>query len=467
MSKKSYFKATGMYTIGNIFNKAMSLLLLPIFTRLLSTSSYGIVSTYNSWVNIAIILIGLQLYLTLRSAYSDYKDSLYSYISCIDSLSLITATVLVVVAVIALNFVQVDLSKQLVIMCIIHAFFASITNVELQRQMMALDYLKRTLLLSLPGLFAALIGIAIIVFFPKTDYMGRIVSNAAVTSSVGLVILINHYKKGKTFLNSEYCQYGLVLALPLIFHGLASEVLSSVDRTMITAFRTTSETGIYSVAYTMGMAVKVITASVESVWIPWFTNKINEGKYQEINRTARYYLYVVSALCISAMLCLPEILKLFADKSYWDGIYVIPPIVLASFIVFLYSISVDVEYYYKETKGIAVNTFIAAALNLVLNFAFIPIFGAVAAAYTTVASYAVSFCIHYAKARKLNNILYPLQIYAIPIVMAVGGTVFAYLTMNYPIIRWIASILFLSLMMLYIGRANGTSINSILNKKKQ
>lgn len=466
MSKKKYLKATGLYTIGNIFNKAMSLLLLPIFTRLLSTSSYGVVSTYNSWVNMVAIIIGLQLYLTLRSAYSDYKDDLYSYVSCIDSLSLIATMILLTVAVIVLNFVHVDLPAQLVIICIIHAFFSSILNVELQRQMMALDYVKRTLLLALPGLIAALIGIVILVVFPQTDYMGRIVSNAAVCSCVGAMILFKHYKKGKTFLKSEYCRYGLGLAVPLIFHGMASEILSSVDRTMITAFKATSETGIYSVAYTMGMAVKVITASVESVWIPWFTSKINEGKNQEINKTAKYYLYIVSTLCISIMLCLPEILKLFADRSYWDGIYIIPPIVLASFIIFLYSISVDVEYYYRATKGIAVNTFIAAGLNLILNFLFIPRFGAIAAAYTTVASYAVSFCIHYAKARKLNRELYPLRMYAIPIAMAVGGTVVAYLTMDLPIIRWVISIVFLTLVTLYIGRTSGITIKSIMKRSK-
>lgn len=466
MSKKKYLKATGLYTIGNIFNKAMSLLLLPIFTRLLSTSSYGVVSTYNSWVNMVAIIIGLQLYLTLRSAYSDYKDDLYSYVSCIDSLSLIATMILLTVAVIVLNFVHVDLPAQLVIICIIHAFFSSILNVELQRQMMALDYVKRTLLLALPGLIAALIGIVILVVFPQTDYMGRIVSNAAVCSCVGAMILFKHYKKGKTFLKSEYCRYGLGLAVPLIFHGMASEILSSVDRTMITAFKATSETGIYSVAYTMGMAVKVITASVESVWIPWFTSKINEGKNQEINKTAKYYLYIVSTLCISTMLCLPEILKLFADRSYWDGIYIIPPIVLASFIIFLYSISVDVEYYYRATKGIAVNTFIAAGLNLILNFLFIPRFGAIAAAYTTVASYAVSFCIHYAKARKLNRELYPLRMYAIPIAMAVGGTVVAYLTMDLPIIRWVISIVFLTLVTLYIGRTSGITIKSIMKRSK-
>ena len=154
MSKtvKKYFKATGLYTIGNIFNKAMSLLLLPIFTRMLSTSSYGIVSTYNSWVNIAIIIIGLQSYLTLRSAYYDYKEDLNGYISTINTISFIAAGIVLAIAIgVSYLFIE-NVPIVLVILCVIQAFTAAVTNVELQKEMMDVAYVKRTMLLSLPNL---------------------------------------------------------------------------------------------------------------------------------------------------------------------------------------------------------------------------------------------------------------------------------------------------------------------------
>ena len=42
MSENSYKKAGTFYFIGNIFNKGISFLTVPIFTRILSTSDYGI-----------------------------------------------------------------------------------------------------------------------------------------------------------------------------------------------------------------------------------------------------------------------------------------------------------------------------------------------------------------------------------------------------------------------------------------
>ena len=458
--EKSYLKATGLYTIGNVFNKAISLLLLPIFTRLLSTESYGVVSTYNSWVSLATIIIGLQLYLTLRSAFSEYADRLYSYISSIDTLIALYFTFFSTTTIIVCIFCFESIPLILVVFCLIHAFMHSIINVELQRQMMALEYVKRTLLLSIPNLIAALLGIVLIVMWPETDYMGRICSWVAVYVIIGTFFFISHLKKGREYFNLKYWKYGISYSFPLIFHGLSGEALNSVDKTMLTSLRTASETGIYSVSYTMGMALKIITSSVESVWVPWFTKKIQENNKMEINSVARLYLISISLICVAAMLCLPEVLKAFADRPYWDGVYVIPPIVLASFIVFLYSLSVDVEYYYKATKGIAINTAIAAVANLTLNYIFIPKYGAMAAAYTTVVSYAISFIIHYSTARKLDRELFPIYIYLAPITIAFFGTVLTYLTIEYWLIRW-AIACAIMLIMVVVGIIKFDIINTL------
>ena len=48
MEKTNYKKASTYYLIGNLFNKGIAFLTVPIFTRILSTTDYGIVTTYNS-----------------------------------------------------------------------------------------------------------------------------------------------------------------------------------------------------------------------------------------------------------------------------------------------------------------------------------------------------------------------------------------------------------------------------------
>lgn len=438
--KNKYFKATGLYTIGSIFDKAISLLLLPIFTRLLSTESYGVVSTYNSWVTITFVIISMQLFSSLRTAFDDYNDRLDEYVSAINGLIFLSFLVISAFAITFCVLFVKNVSILLVVFCLVQSYMYAIMNVETQRAMMALEYFKRTVLLSIPNFIAALLGIIVLTIDSETDYYGRIVPMVFVYAVFGITIFVKNYKRGRVFFNKEMWKYGLVFSTPLILHGLASTVLSTVDRTMLTSMRSASETGIYSVAYTLGMAVIVITTALESVWIPWFTKKMNEGSKNAINVVAKKYVLLVSTCCVIAMLCLPEILKLFTEKSFWDGISLIPPIVLASYVMFLYSISVNLEYYMKATNRIAINTIIAAGLNIALNIVFIPKFGAVAAAYTTVASYSVSFILHYLYAKKLDKELFGIKTYLIPIVLVILGTIITYMILPYAIIRWLIAI---------------------------
>jgi O-antigen/teichoic acid export membrane protein len=80
-------KAGSLYLIGNLFNKAIAFLTIPIFTRLLTTSEYGIVSTYLSYVTICSVIVSLSLGTSLRAAYVDYKTDIDAYLSSVMFLS--------------------------------------------------------------------------------------------------------------------------------------------------------------------------------------------------------------------------------------------------------------------------------------------------------------------------------------------------------------------------------------------
>lgn len=285
-------------------------------------------------------------------------------------------------------------------------------------------------------------------------YLGRIIPYLIITSLIGCYYIIRYFVKGKTFINIKYWKYGLSLSLPLVFHGLSINVLSVSDRTLLTLLRNASETGVYSLIYSLSMISLVVTTSMESVWIPWFNNKLLNNERVVINKVVKIYIEVSLIVLIGILLISPELLKIMAPKEYWSGEILIPPILLASFFIFLYSISVNLEYYYKSTKIIAINTIIAAIINLGLNLIFIPKFGAIAAAYSTVIAYAVSFGIHYIAARKLDNKLFPFKIYIGPISIIIFIVIFSYLLLDLAIVRWIITIFGLSLYMIISIKRN-------------
>lgn len=434
--KNGYIKATGLYTIGSVFNKAIALLLLPVFTRLLSKSSYGIVSTYTSWVNIAVIIVGVQLNLSLRPAYIDYKDEFDRYTHAMNILTSIISVAVMAITVSACVVTTEKSKTILAVCCILQSYMTAIINIELQKQMMEFAYVQRTILLALPNLLSAVVGIVVLIFFPTVGFWGRIIPMVFVHLLIGGAILVKYACNNRRISFVNYWRYALVFSVPLIFHGLANVLLSNIDRTMITAYRSAAETGAYSVAYTMGMVLIAVTSALESVWIPWFTKMMNANRKKDVNQIGRLYIWVGAIITVAAITCMPEVLKIFTEKSYWDAVNILPPIMLASYVIFLFTICVNIEYYYRQTKHIAINTLIATSINIALNLMFIPHFGAVAAAYTTLISYSVSFALHYCFANKLDKEIFQIRMYIVPTTLVVIGTLITYGCRNTPILRW-------------------------------
>lgn len=441
-------KAGGFYLLGNLFNKAIAFLTIPIFTRLMSTSDYGIVNTYMSWVSILSLIVGLSLGSSIRSAYVDFKEDLEGYISSIFFLSLLNFLLSSTLIILFSYFFIKQLDIILVIFCLVQSFMTFIINSINIRYMMGMVYIKKTLLLALPNTIVAVLSVVFLLNLESNKYLGRIIPYVLVTSVVGSYYLVKYFVKGKKFINKSYWKYAITLSLPLIFHGLSINILSTLDRTMILVFRNSSETGVYSLVCSLSMIAMVVKISMENVWIPWFNKKLQNGEKNIINKNVKIYIEVVMIAMIGILMISPEVLVIMAPQEYWDGKILIPPLLLATFFIFLYSISVDLEYYYKSTKIIAINTIIAAAINLGLNFIFIPKYGATAAAYTTVIAYAVSFGIHYKAARKLDNQLFPFKVYSKPILIMVIAVLISYLMMDYAITRWIIAIVGFSLYVL-------------------
>ena len=86
---------------------------------------------------------------------------------------------------------------------------------------------------------------------------------------------------------------------------------------------------------------------------------------------------------------------MFTPPEYHSSIWVVPPVALSSFIMCLYQFFVNIEFYYEKNKFVMIASIMVAILNIVLNLIFIPIYGFIAAAYTTLVSYICFAIAHY------------------------------------------------------------------------
>lgn len=450
LKKKDFAEAGALYFIATLFNKGIGFVTVPIFSRILTTSDYGTVTTFNSWVSMISVFISLALYNAVRNSFVDMDDKERPhFLSTIITFTGLVFLTVMGVCVVATVFVPRNINTALIFMCIIQSFGYALINDYSYYLMMRYRYKFRAALMVLPGLISVVLSIFAILFILKDNlYLGRIVPTTAVYGIFAIVVLMAVYSKTKPELNLDYLKYGLKIALPLVLHSIALQILSQSDRVMITSLRNAAETGVYSLVYNLSMIATVITTSLDGIWVPWFTGKLKERKIREINVLAMYYVHLMTYAMVALILVGPEILKIFADQRYWEGMSIIPPIALANYMIFMYTMYVYIEHYYKKTVYITKNTLIAAGLNVILNFILIPKYGYVAAAYTTLASYFVAFILHSRYAKKIEPDIYPLKMFALPLLHVGGAIILYYPLLNFWTLRW--GILFVYLIIVLI-----------------
>lgn len=434
MKGKSVLKNGSLYIFGNLFNKAIAFITVPIFTRMLTTEEYGIVNTYTSWVNLVAVIVGLSLGNSIRNAFVDMREELGKYISSIFTLACVNFGIICSVFWLIGN--HISLPRELIWFCLVESFFNFIINAVVVRYVMEEEAIKRTALLALPNLVGAILSVLLIYLLQGDRHYGRIIATCVATMAFGLSIMLYYMIRYRSFFNVRFWKYALPISIPLVFHGISCNILGTSDRSIITYYCGASETGIYSLIYNLSMVSNVLTSSAESVWIPRMTKNLQQKDYRTFNHEVQIYVYAVLFAFCGLLTAAPELVLILGGKEYLSGVDMIFPIVASSFVMFIYGVYVNIEYYYKKTQMIAIATVVAAGTNLVLNFIFVPIWGATAAAYTTLVSYFVSFLLHSLNAKRVDRQAAPYRVLIIPMMIILIAGIITNLTVENVYMRW-------------------------------
>ena len=101
MSDENTAQRAGLgYTISNIILKGIIFLSLPVFSRLLSPSDFGIYNNYLAYEGIISGIMSLGLYSCIKKAVFDFKDNFNSFFS-----SILSSIIFTYILTIILSFI--------------------------------------------------------------------------------------------------------------------------------------------------------------------------------------------------------------------------------------------------------------------------------------------------------------------------------------------------------------------------
>lgn len=390
-------KASFWFTVSNVMLRGISFITLPIFSRILTTAEYGVVSVFGSWETIISIFCTLTLWGgVFNLVLVKNSEEREKYIAGFQGLATTITLVFFLLSLALIKpFCKFSTLSPFLVVCLYLQILSQVPFLLWQGKV-RFDY-KYKLIVLITAVMSVLNPILGYIAVTHTEYKAeaRIVVTTVMNLVVAIIFFIVNVKNGKTFFNKEIWKYAIKFNIVLIPHYLSMQILSQSDRIMINNMCSSTDVGIYSVAYSFAMLLSLVTAGINSSFGPFIYKCIKSENYEKLRKSTTFLLFGIAAMTVAMICTIPDVFKLVLPESYYPAIWVIPPITGAVFFQFLYPLFGSVEFYYEAKKYVTMASLFGAGINIVLNFIFIKLIGFIAAAYTTLFCYIAFSVFHY------------------------------------------------------------------------
>lgn len=209
-------------------------------------------------------------------------------------------------------------------------------------------------------------------------------------------------------------------AIPIVIAGFAGIVNETIDRLMLKHILhdlpnmnielANREIGIYSACYKLAMLVTILLQAYRYAAEPFFFNQMkNEDRNKTYVRLMNYFVAAMCLVFLGIALNLDIFRHFVTNKSYWDGLRVVPILLLAN--VF-FGIYLNQSIWYKLSNQTKFGAYIAiggAVITVAINYYFIPTHGYMASAWATLIVYAAQMVASYILGQKYYPIPYNLR----------------------------------------------------------
>ena len=384
-----FLKSSALYIAANILGQGATFLGIIVFSRIMTREDYGAYSTYYATVSILVVLVGACLYIAVNNAYIDYADTIGAFRKSALFLSTLTASG--VSAILLTCCALFSLAPVFVVSAaLVHAYSFFVVNFQIYSANMENNYRRKTVLLILPNSLQFLLSLLFISLFSENAYLARVCGSSLGVFSCAAVCYLKIMRHEGRLVRPDYWKYALSISLPSIVMSLSFMIMQQCDRLMITAIRGPAETAVYSAIYYVGYAIEAIDQAAAPVREAWIFRALGSGTVSGAAAVQRWYLLGMSFLTTGMFMVAPEAIRFLLPEGYWAYEYV-PPFIMGACVMALYRFDMEIAMFYKRNVLLSAATLFSALTNVVLNALFIPAYGAIAAAYTTLAGFGALF----------------------------------------------------------------------------
>ena len=388
-------RASITFAICSFIQKGISFCVIPIYTRIMPQEQYGYYSTFISWMSIISVVATLNLsYHVYYNGLIKYKDKVDEYTSSMLGLSAVITFTVFSTYMVGRDYFNRILGFGTIYMVFMFLEILLQPSFEFWAayQRFTYNYKKICFLTLLLAVIVPMISVpAVLLVSEESKGMVAVMCKVIVTCIVYFIPLIYLLKKNKYLYNKEFWTFALKFNLPLIPHFLSVILLQQCDRVMINKFCGSASVAMYSVAFSISTIITLVNTAILNSFTPWTYQAMEKKEFSIIKSSSRSICLLVSVVNILIIFVSPDIIGMVAPASYSEGVYVMVPLVVSVYFMFVVNLYINIEYYYAKVKFVTLGSVGAVLVNIVLNYVYIPKYGYIAAGYTTLASY-ITYC---------------------------------------------------------------------------
>lgn len=387
---QSYIAGASVYLISTIVAFFVNILVLPVYTRLLTPEEYGIIIIFVIFGKLVAGFFHFSLHDATYRYYFEYENDFEEFKKLNSSNFLFIifnfiVSYLIIVSTSNLFYDKIfegQLTPNLISLALISGFLDYILlylMTLLTAQVRAKEHSIMTILYML---ISSLLSMSFMFFFSLT-YMGRIygIILSQILSIIVLLILCKSlftiklsYKLFKKSFRYSLPYY------PIMLLGLSQNYL---DKTILSSTKGTKSLAQYSIGINFAIVLKQIMDSVSKAWNPFFlSNALKNTVESKKVIIEKFYSMAVVFMIIGLAVTYfsEEAIKLLTTKEYHFAVWITPIYIyfyLFAIVGYLTNMQLSAA---KKMKYLIPGTIVSGLVNVILNITLIPLYGMIGAA---------------------------------------------------------------------------------------
>lgn len=374
------FRNAGIYLTSNVIGSLLTLLLLPILTRVLTPTDYGIAAMFVIFLGFIAPFTSLCTTSAISVRYFQLSEKRMSgYIgSLLGIIVFFTALVVFVIALFGSYFESItQIPLNWLVAAVFVSAFQHIIEIRLslwQVQHKAVNY---GVVRVSQNIVNAIISLFLIIML-KMAWEGRVIGHTASVLMFALPILFLLFKDRKITVSTQVktdVKDALKYGIPLIPHILGGFLISAIDRVMITNMLDIAQAGIYAVVIQFGAILGLLTASFNNAYAPWLIESLSKKDCARDKLIVQgTYAYFVLAIVLAIIIgILAPWLLLLVGEQYRSAEPAIIYIALGQAFGGMYLMVTNYVFFAGKTHYLAWVTFASGLFNIAAIYLLITI----------------------------------------------------------------------------------------------